>query len=85
MIRRERDQELSSTGWWRFIDLLDQQSFFTVGEDEVRAWTTRRQATALEAASRSTPISPRDLSGPKWSPARTSEMGGMAKQVQGQT
>ena len=31
-------------------DLLDQQSFFTVGEDEVRAWTTRRQATALEAA-----------------------------------
>jgi len=32
-------------------DLLDQQSFFTVGEDEVRAWTTRRQATALEAAS----------------------------------
>ena len=32
-------------------DLLDQQSFFTVGEDEVRAWATRRQATALEAAS----------------------------------
>jgi len=31
-------------------DLLDQQSFFTVGEDEVRAWTTRRKATALEAA-----------------------------------
>jgi GTP-binding protein YchF len=31
-------------------DLLDQQSFFTVGEDEVRAWTTRRQATAVEAA-----------------------------------
>jgi ribosome-binding ATPase len=31
-------------------DLLDQQSFFTVGEDEVRAWTTRRQATAWEAA-----------------------------------
>jgi ribosome-binding ATPase len=31
-------------------DLLDQQSFFTVGEDEVRAWTTRRSATALEAA-----------------------------------
>jgi ribosome-binding ATPase len=31
-------------------DLLDQQSFFTVGEDEVRAWTTKRQATALEAA-----------------------------------
>ena len=31
-------------------DLLNQQSFFTVGEDEVRAWTTRRNATALEAA-----------------------------------
>lgn len=31
-------------------DLLDQQSFFTVGEDEVRAWTVRRGATALEAA-----------------------------------
>jgi ribosome-binding ATPase len=32
-------------------DLLDQQSFFTVGEDEVRAWTTRRHATAVQAAS----------------------------------
>jgi GTP-binding protein YchF len=31
-------------------DLLNQQSFFTVGEDEVRAWTTKRNATALEAA-----------------------------------
>ncbi|KAF0106855.1 MAG: putative GTP-binding protein [Anaerolineaceae bacterium] len=31
-------------------DLLDQQSFFTVGEDEVRAWTTKRSATAVEAA-----------------------------------
>ena len=31
-------------------DLLNQQSFFTVGEDEVRAWTTRRNATAMEAA-----------------------------------
>ncbi|MEW6094340.1 MAG: redox-regulated ATPase YchF [Chloroflexota bacterium] len=31
-------------------DLLDQQSFFTVGEDEVRAWTTKRGATAVEAA-----------------------------------
>ena len=31
-------------------DLLDQQSFFTVGEDEVRAWTTRRHATAVAAA-----------------------------------
>jgi GTP-binding protein YchF len=32
-------------------DLLDLQSFFTVGEDEVRAWTTRRHATAVESAS----------------------------------
>jgi ribosome-binding ATPase len=31
-------------------DLLDLQSFFTVGEDEVRAWTVRRGASALEAA-----------------------------------
>jgi len=31
-------------------DLLGQQSFFTVGEDEVRAWTVNRGATALEAA-----------------------------------
>jgi ribosome-binding ATPase len=31
-------------------DLLGQQSFFTVGEDEVRAWTVRRGATAPEAA-----------------------------------
>lgn len=32
------------------FDLLDQQVFFTVGEDEVRAWTTRRHATAVESA-----------------------------------
>jgi GTP-binding protein YchF len=31
-------------------DLLGLQSFFTVGEDEVRAWTVRRGATAHEAA-----------------------------------
>jgi GTP-binding protein YchF len=31
-------------------DLLQLQSFFTVGEDEVRAWTVRRGATAYEAA-----------------------------------
>jgi len=31
-------------------DLLGLQSFFTVGEDEVRAWTVRRAATAHEAA-----------------------------------
>lgn len=31
-------------------DLLQLQSFFTVGEDEVRGWTTRRGASAVEAA-----------------------------------
>lgn len=31
-------------------DLMGLQSFFTVGEDEVRAWTTRRGASAPEAA-----------------------------------
>ena len=31
-------------------DLLGLESFFTVGEDEVRAWTVRRSATAPEAA-----------------------------------
>ena len=31
-------------------NLLQLQSFFTVGEDEVRAWTTRRGASAVEAA-----------------------------------
>ena len=31
-------------------DLLNQQSFFTVGEDEVRAWTVRRGSTAVQAA-----------------------------------
>ena len=31
-------------------DLLGLHSFFTVGEDEVRAWTIKRGATAVEAA-----------------------------------
>ncbi len=31
-------------------DLLNLQSFFTIGEDEVRAWTLQRGATAHEAA-----------------------------------
>jgi GTP-binding protein YchF len=31
-------------------DLLGQQSFFTVGEDEVRAWTIKRGTPAVEAA-----------------------------------
>ncbi len=31
-------------------ELLQQQSFFTVGEDEVRAWTVQRGASAQEAA-----------------------------------
>ena len=31
-------------------DLMGLQSFFTVGEDEVRAWTVKVGATAVEAA-----------------------------------
>ncbi len=31
-------------------DMLNRQTFFTVGEDEVRAWTVRRGANAPEAA-----------------------------------
>ena len=31
-------------------DLMGLQSFFTVGEDEVRAWTVKRGATAVEGA-----------------------------------
>jgi ribosome-binding ATPase YchF (GTP1/OBG family) len=31
-------------------DLLNNQSFYTVGDDEVRAWTVRRGTTALLAA-----------------------------------
>jgi ribosome-binding ATPase len=31
-------------------DLLQVQTFFTVGEDEVRAWTTKRGASAAESA-----------------------------------
>lgn len=31
-------------------DLMGLQAFFTVGEDEVRAWTVQRGATAVEAA-----------------------------------
>jgi len=43
--------ELSLNRVIRFsYDLLGLQSFFTVGEDEVRAWTVQRGATALEAA-----------------------------------
>jgi ribosome-binding ATPase YchF (GTP1/OBG family) len=43
--------ELSRTKVIRMsYDLLGVQSFFTVGEDEVRAWTVRKNATALEAA-----------------------------------
>jgi ribosome-binding ATPase len=34
----------------RCYDLLGLQSFFTVGEDEVRAWTVKTGATAPEAA-----------------------------------
>jgi GTP-binding protein YchF len=44
-------EELSLSRMIRLsYDLLQLQSFFTVGEDEVRAWATRRGATAVEAA-----------------------------------
>ena len=44
-------EELSLSRMIRLsYDLLQLQSFFTVGEDEVRAWTTRRGAQAQEAA-----------------------------------
>jgi GTP-binding protein YchF len=44
-------EELSLSKMIRLsYDLLQLQSFFTVGEDEVRAWTTRRGATAVESA-----------------------------------
>jgi ribosome-binding ATPase YchF (GTP1/OBG family) len=44
-------QELSlSTMIRHSYDLLQVQSFFTVGEDEVRAWETKRGATAQESA-----------------------------------
>ena len=49
-----QDYEIEELGLQRVIalsyDLLGLQSFFTVGEDEVRAWTVQRGATALEAA-----------------------------------
>ena len=37
--------------------LLDLQTYFTAGEKEVRAWTTKVGATAPRAAVRFTPIS----------------------------
>jgi GTP-binding protein YchF len=44
-------EELSLSKMIRLsYDLLQLQSFFTVGEDEVRAWTTGRGASAQEAA-----------------------------------
>lgn len=49
---REYDiEELSLNKMIRLsYDLLQVQSFFTVGEDEVRAWETHRGATAQDAA-----------------------------------
>ncbi len=49
-----KEYGIAEAGLHRMIrlsyDLLGLQSFFTVGEDEVRAWTVRRGATAPEAA-----------------------------------
>jgi GTP-binding protein YchF len=48
------EYEIEELGLQRVIrlsyDLLGLQSFFTVGEDEVRAWTVRRGASAHESA-----------------------------------
>jgi ribosome-binding ATPase len=45
---------IDEPGFFRLIrksySLLDLQSFFTVGDDEVRAWTIKRGATAYQAA-----------------------------------
>jgi hypothetical protein len=49
-----RDMGLAESGLDRVIrasyDLLGYMSFFTVGEDECRAWSIRRGTVALEAA-----------------------------------
>jgi GTP-binding protein YchF len=49
-----KEYDIAEPGLNRVIrlsyDLLGLQSFFTVGEDEVRAWTVRRGALAPEAA-----------------------------------
>ncbi|NLS79037.1 MAG: redox-regulated ATPase YchF [Chloroflexi bacterium] len=49
-----REYGISEPGLHRMIrlsyELLGLQSFFTVGEDEVRAWTVERGANAVEAA-----------------------------------
>ena len=49
-----REYGIEELGLSRMIkvsyDLLGLQSFFTIGEDEVRAWTVRRGALAPEAA-----------------------------------
>ena len=47
-------------------DLLGLQSFFTVGEDEVRAWTVRRGAQPWKPPALSTPTCRRALSAPRW-------------------
>lgn len=49
-----KEYQITEAGMNRIIrlsyDLIGLQSFFTVGEDEVRAWTIKRGATAVEAA-----------------------------------
>lgn len=51
-----KDYDLTESGLGRLArmvyDSLDLISFFTVGEDEVRAWTVRKGATAPQAASK---------------------------------
>lgn len=49
-----KEYQIAEPGLSRIIrlsyDLLGLQSFFTVGEDEVRAWTVQRYSSAIDAA-----------------------------------
>jgi ribosome-binding ATPase YchF (GTP1/OBG family) len=57
-------------------DLWGYQSFFTVGEDEVRAWRARRGASAFEAAGLFTPIYRKASSGRRSSTRKNWALGG---------
>ena len=51
--------------------MLGLVSYLTTGEIETRAWTILEGPPAAEAAGKSTQISRKGLSAPKWSPMRT--------------
>jgi hypothetical protein len=61
-------------------DLLQQQSFFTVGEDEVRAWTCGAARRQSRRQAKSTPTYNAALCAPKWWLVRICfRSGGMTK------